>query len=551
MIEDWSGLPSTEAWLRCLRESPAVWWTETPWQAKPFVLDGDVLFTLKAWRGEAKVAHAISMLTRAQLGPLPKPKRLWDRLFAQSPSSWFDGGESWDRSKLALYSAMRSAIMVIHGGPGTGKTTLTQRILAALIEQYHSEEEPLKIAITAPTGKAAQRLTESIQSRATFFQLPDEIQAQLSELKGVTLHSLLGIVPGRRPEHHSTHPLPYDVIVVDECSMVDLWLLQSLLDALPRATDRQRLLLIGDPQHPYVSAGSHTEPAALVVEQSPSRLNELTPSSGTYHQTKASYQLTGAQEFLTQLDNARDDSSATIDPFVDHVAALTTVRRVSAESGIHAAATAIQRVEERGAAEVLACFRDPSFNDTECYEAPPFPNVLFEEVMAHVKQTINLVKIDPQEALIHLKALCLLSPHYGGPLGVNELNEKVETCLRELRLGGWGRSYIGRPILITQNHPPTGLVNGDIGLVGEGHKVYFEGRESSVRLEQLPPHRTVYAMSIHKSQGSEFKTVMMCIPPERSPIMTRELIYTGLTRAKKRAIITGLRCTLRFDQRAS
>ena len=159
--------------------------------------------------------------------------------------------------------------------------------------------------------------------------------------------------------------------------------------------------------------------------------------------------------------------------------------------------------------------------------------------MAHVKQTINLVKIDPKEALIHLKTLCLLSPHYGGPLGVNELNDQVESCLRELRLGGWGRSYVGRPILITQNHPPTGLVNGDIGLIGEGHRVYFEGRENPVRLEQLPPHRTVYAMSIHKSQGSEFKTVMMCIPPERSPIMTRELIYTGLTRAKKRAVMIG------------
>ena len=257
MIEDWTGLPPTEAWLHCLRESAAVWWTETPWQPKPFVLDGNVLFTLKAWRGEAKVAHTISMLTRAQLGPLPKPKQLWDRLFAQSPTSWFDGGESWDRSKFALYSAMRSAIMVIHGGPGTGKTTLTQRILAALIEQYHSEGEPLKIAIAAPTGKAAQRLTESIQSRANFFQLPDKIQAQLSELKGVTLHSLLGIAPGRRPEYHSTHPLPYDVIVVDECSMVDLWLLQSLLDALPRANERQRLLLVGDPQQlPSVSAGS-------------------------------------------------------------------------------------------------------------------------------------------------------------------------------------------------------------------------------------------------------------------------------------------------------
>ena len=562
-LEDWSGLPQREDWLALLRESPAVWYTETPWQPRPFVLDGEVLFTLKAWRGEARVAQGIAALTRLDVGPIPQPQRLWDRLFGDSSLSWFDGGEVWDRSKLALYSAIRGAIMVIHGGPGTGKTTLTQRILAALIEQYHSGNDPLKIAITAPTGKAAQRLTESIQSRASFFHLPDEIQTQLGELRGLTLHSLLGIAPGRRPEHHAGNPLPYDVIVVDECSMVDLWLLQNLLDALPRTSarnDRRRLLLIGDPQQlPSVSAGapftelcgnrgreiSHSrleELSAFIERASSDELSSMTPtptSPPTHQELLKRLGLSLNHKYVTPPTSKDFEPVLVEDLFVDHVAALNTVRRVSAESGIHAAATAIQEVDRRGVQSVIDCFKDPQFTDTEWVDAPPFPKVLFEEVMLHVRQSINLVKVDPQEALKHLKGLCLLSPHYGGLLGVNELNEAVEARLRDLRLGGWGRSYVGRPILVTQNHPPTGLVNGDIGLIGEGHWCHFEGRDKPIRLDQLPPHRTVYAMSIHKSQGSEFQTVIMCVPPERSPIMTRELIYTGLTRAKKRAVIVG------------
>ena len=280
-LQDWSGLPELNDWLNCLHRSPSIWTIDTPHQPCPFVLDGEILFTLKAWRGESRVAHAIRSLALIEIDDLPQPELLWKRLFAESDDSWFDGGARWDRSKLALYSAMKSAVMVIHGGPGTGKTTLTQRILAAMIEQYHQEQKPLQIAITAPTGKAAQRLTESIQSRASFFHLPEQVQSSLEALQGVTLHSLLGVAPGRRPEYHSGNPLPYDIIVVDECSMVDLWLLQSLLDAIPKQVEgrqRRRLLLIGDPQQlPSVSAGApFTELCADRGRQiSSPRLHEL------------------------------------------------------------------------------------------------------------------------------------------------------------------------------------------------------------------------------------------------------------------------------------
>jgi len=257
---DWSDLPALDEWLILLRQSRAVWATNQAQEPRPFVLDGEVLFTLKAWRGESRVTRALVRLIREQVGPLPHPELLWERLFAEDERGWFDGPPRWDRARAALYTALRGTLTVIHGGPGTGKTTLTQRILAALIEQYGSAKTPLRIAVTAPTGKAAQRLTESIRSRASFFHLPDKIQGQLENLQGVTLHSLLGIAPGRRPAYHPGCPLPYDVVVVDECSMVDLWLLQSLVEGLDHGcegVDRRRLLLIGDPhQLPSVSAGA-------------------------------------------------------------------------------------------------------------------------------------------------------------------------------------------------------------------------------------------------------------------------------------------------------
>ena len=563
---DWSDLPSAEELMILLRQSPAVWSTNQARRQRPFVLDGGVLFTLKAWRGEARVARALRRLLETDVGVIPKPDLLWSRLFAEDDQGWFDGPPRWDRARAALYTALRNSFTIIHGGPGTGKTTLTQRILAALIEQYGDADRPLSIAVTAPTGKAAQRLTESIRARASFFKLPEETQAQLETLQGVTLHSLLGVAPGRRPTHHAFNPLPYDIIVVDECSMVDLWLLQSLVEALGEdreGASRRRLLLIGDPhQLPSVSAGAPLTElcGARGAQVSPHFVSEATSFlrrqfgalSATSSRDALSQEITNTapiKETIQDLEATLvGDLDESADPLmtsrggarlIDCVVALNQVRRVSADSGIHAVATAIQQAHDRGAQAVIERLRDPRYEDVELCEAPPLPRALIDEIFSHARRVVSLARHEPPLALQHLKKLCLLSPHYGGPLGVNELNEMVEEQLRAQRLGGWGRGYTGRPILVTQNHPPTGLVNGDIGVVGEGHWVHFEGRERPVKLSLLPPHRTVFAMSIHKSQGSEFKRVIMCIPPERSPIMTRELIYTGLTRAKQSVVIAG------------
>ena len=533
----WEQLPPFEDWVRMIDESPAVRSVHREATPRPFVLDGELLFTLKSWRGESQVAEALARLSATSVGALPQPERLWRRLFGAIGSAtepgegWFEGeviDGDWGRARSALYTAMRGAVTVLHGGPGTGKTTLTQRILASLFDQYdHPEaEEPLRVALAAPTGKAAQRLTESIQSRAPFFHLPEWIQGRLSELQGQTIHSLIGVAPGRaKPQHHADNTLPYDVIVIDEASMVDTWLMRMLTQALSTREEgrpRRRLLLIGDPnQLPSVSAGAP--------------FTELCGDRGG--RSSAEWVIEQTRFYEREGVGCADMSSG--QGFVDRVVALNQVKRVGDQSGVHRAATLMQRADELGPEPVIESLLDERYPDTALYSAPPFPSGLFQEVCAHYAESVSLAKVDPQLSLQHLKGLCLLAPHYGGSLGVNELNDAVEESLRARRLGGWGRAYVGRPILITQNHPPTGLVNGDIGVLGAGKLVYFEGREAGVPLELLPPHRTVYAMSVHKSQGSEFGTVIMCVPPTRSPILTRELIYTGLTRAKKVAIVVG------------
>lgn len=540
---DWGALPNAEAWRARLAKSPAVWCADgggTP--SRPFVLDGAHLFTLKSWRGEAQVAHALSSLTRLNVGAVPNPARLWSRLFGEvgtreTPGEgWFEPheGEAWDRARLALYTALRGALTILHGGPGTGKTTLTQRILAALFDQYDSpnSERPLRVALAAPTGKAAQRLTESLHSVAPFFHLPEWIQARLQTLQGETLHSLLGIAPGRaKPQYHAHSPLPYDVVVVDEASMVDTWLMRALTQALSLEGEdehtqaRRRLLIIGDPhQLPSVSAGAP--------------FTELCGDRGG----RSSEGWRAELAHFEQSKGAQIPAQSSAEGFVDRVVALNQVKRVDEQSGVHRAASLMQKIDElgeRALEQVIESLRDPRYRDTALYSAPPFPPHLFEEVCEHYAEAVSLAQVNPLLALQQLKKLCLLSPHYGGPLGVNQLNELVEEHLRERRLGGWGRAYVGRPVLITQNHPTTQLVNGDIGVVGKGKQVHFEGKERPVPFELLPPHRTVYAMSVHKSQGSEFNKVIMCLPPERSPILTRELVYTGLTRAKKMAVVLG------------
>ena len=589
-----SDLPSLNEWIEAISQSTVVWQVGTPHRQTPFILDGSQLFVYKSWVGEGEVASYLRVLNQ-RIHPVPFPSLLWSRLFEatgtkESPKSgWFEGQVCWDRSTLALYTGLTRGVLILQGGPGTGKTTLTQRVLASLIEQYETPEEPLRIALTAPTGKAAQRMTESLHTQASFFHLPDILQQRLCELKGQTLHALLGVAPGReRPEYHEENPLPYDVIVVDEASMVDLWLMRSLvraLDSSPQRAHRQRLLLIGDPcQLPSVSAGAPfselcnhrgKQLSAFMVESLASFLTKsdlpqpiLPLNSMPLDMTKSIEESTiydpniqrstsllppylTAKERTDLHPSLSAEASTIVDQlelqirvtqhadFADSVVALTEVKRVSSDSGIHRAASLMQSTALNASTLVIESLNDPLFKDTALFESETFPQALFHRVHTHYRTVVQLAYSDPLRALDEMKALCLLSPHYGGPLGVHYLNDLIEAELRRTRTGGWGRRYVGRPVLITQNHPTSGLVNGDIGIIGQNELVYFESLPQPIEFQYLPPHRTVFAMSVHKSQGSEFKLVIFCLPPERSPILTRELIYTGLTRAKQEAIIVG------------
>jgi exodeoxyribonuclease V alpha subunit len=522
-----------------LASSPAIWSTDQPFELKPIVLDGNFLFTYQSWKGEDLVAKSILALSQKRTAKLPNPALFAQRLFAQNhQGGWFEEG-CLGRAHLAGYYATHRGFCVIQGGPGTGKTTITQRILSILIEQYHSHQTPLRIALAAPTGKAAARMTESLQKEPTFFQLPSLLLDELKQLKAVTIHRLLGIKSSSsKPKYHAGNPLPFDVIVIDEASMIDSWLMSLLLDAIDihHSSERQHLIFLGDPEQlPAVGNGSPLE------EICGDRGSQITNQS--FETLRSDWQAYDPQVQALDLKSLLDLNIIHKDLF-DSVVALNRVHRVKDDSCIHKLATMIKNDADL---QSIKAFLDslPSLDqqerslDVEWIDGHSIPNALMTRLEAHYVEFVNLAKNEPKKALKHYNLFGILAPHYSGSTGIYAINQLIETSLKKKKLGGWNQKYTGRPILVTQNDDETELVNGDIGVIGGDGQVYFPNLEDALSLSRLPEHKTVFAMSVHKSQGSEFDEVIFILPTEISGIITKELIYTAITRAKKKIYLIG------------
>ncbi len=457
------GAPAAATLRKRLRATNVV---GAPGDFTPLVLDhDDRLYLRRYWEYEQRLAESIRERARQTKAATP-----------EKPEG--------DLQQFAAARAVTNRFTVITGGPGTGKTRTVMAILARLREQPNGAT--LRIALAAPTGKAAARLTESIR----------EID---QSLKATTIHRLLGYFPGSPYfRHDAEHPLSADVVIVDEASMIDLALMAKLFAAV--RVDA-RLVLLGDrDQLASVEAGSVLADICAAAE-----------------------------------------NAAPNDPLNGTVVALQKNYRFAETGGIYRASLAINAGDAETAIAAL------QNDDDGGARWRPLPNVagLADQLCSPVTSAFRpiLEASEPREALAALQRFRILCAVRHGPFGVENLNTLAEEILAQAGLltprpGGF---YRGQPLTITENNYNLGLFNGDTGIVlpdpddGGELRAFFLTGEGHVRRflpSRLPRNETAFAMTVHKSQGSEFDSVLLLLPSNDSPVVTRELLYTGLTRAR-------------------
>lgn len=436
--------------------------------------------------------------------------------------------------KVAAAVALTQQFAVISGGPGTGKTTTVAKLLAALVAQaLHRDERDEQgnlvmpdIKLVAPTGKAAARLTESIGAAVKSLPVGEDVKSHIPT-QSSTIHRLLGAIPNRVGfRHNRDNPLHLDVLVVDEASMVDLPMMARLLESLP---PHAKLILLGDrDQLASVEAGAV--------------LGDICAFAGQGYSQTQSQQLSALTGFRFAAGNVQSVVN-------DSLCMLQKSYRFHAQSGIGQLAKAINSGQPSQVEKVWQQgFRDISFYplSSESYQ------MLLNRTVTFYYDYLDAIaeRQTPDVVLAQFAKVRLLCALREGDFGVTGLNQRIERMLEKnnkIKRGSEDVWYEGRPVMITQNDHGLGLYNGDIGITmleaepeagSEPRlRVYFEMPDKTIRSvlpSRLPDHETVYAMTIHKSQGSEFADTLMVLPPDYSPILTRELIYTGVTRAKSR-----------------
>jgi len=477
---------------------------------RPLRLVGTWLYLDRYWAEEVQVADSLLAMSAGGVAGVDVEALTAGlaRLFPLEP----DGLEA-----LAAGSAVRRRFTVVAGGPGTGKTTTVARIVALLCEQAAaSGSDPPLIALAAPTGKAATRLHEALTSEAARMDVGEEIRDQLLDLEASTIHRLLGWRAGSnsRFRHHRGQRLPHDVVIVDETSMVSLSLMARLIEAL-RADGR--LVLVGDPgQLASIEAGA-----------------VLGDIVGT----------------------AADGGARSEQAVARGIVVLERGHRFG--GGIAQLATAIRLGDADG---VLAMLREPPPEliwiaaDTAAAEDSDALAPVREGALAAAGAIFAAAWAgSAPDALQALGAFRILCAHRRGPYGVASWTARMEGWLAAAQPGFSSdeRWYVGRPLLVNENDYELRLHNGDTGVLvrGAGDRVsaaFARGGEIvSYSPSRLSAVETVYAMTIHKSQGSQFDAAAVLLPEVGSSILTRELLYTAATRARRQLILAGSEAAIR------
>ena len=517
--------PDADAWMQQLAASRFV---ATPQSADdeadtaPLVLENGLLYLRRYREYERRLAMQLGRIASQEM-PATGIEPIAP-LFA----SLFPDARDGDHQARAAALALRRALLLITGGPGTGKTTTIARLLVLRIAQaLHADRPPPRIALAAPTGRAADRMADSLRRAVAQMAGLAIDAASLDALptQASTLHRLLGTIPDSpRFRHGNDNPLPFDIVVVDEASMVDLPLMCKLVEAV---ADGTQLILLGDPdQLPSVEAGDVL--AAILAAA-------------------------GDGDALS-MDDAAALRPLLADVPVDAEADGLRGHRVHLQRGWRQdesldLAPLAQAVRYGDAAEALSLLRGGALANVHFHENVEDPLQARPDLLAHFRALAR--HTDPAQALQQANRLRLLTALREGPQGARGLNARIESALSGRRIGSPPAWFPGRLLLVTENSYRHGLFNGDVGICLAGADgtplAWFvdNGRgdgSNGVRAfhpAALPAHESAFAMTVHKAQGSEFDKVWLQLPRSDSRVLSRELLYTGLTRARTALHLAG------------
>ena len=481
--------------------------------ARPLILDDENrLYLHRHFDYERRLAQRLMRAAAA-------PPAAVDAATQQRLKALFGQQAGPDWQKIAAALALRQRLVVVSGGPGTGKTTTVVNLLACLLEQ----NPQARIALAAPTGKAAARMSEALRQRAR--HLPPALQERLPA-QAATVHRLLGAFPGGFT-HHAGRPLAVDALVVDEASMLDLALATRLLEAVPESA---RLILLGDKdQLAAVESGAVFAELSADPSLSAACIDDLAR--------------------LCELPAADIVPGRPLEasPLRDSVVWLTRNFRFAADSGIAMAATSVrdgrsdellQRLRQGDDAALQWLDDGSAAAEATTWQCMRDGYAPYLQAVRDEGQDIAAIT----RAFERFRVLCAVRE---GRRGVEAINRQLAGEARALLAPGTTTPWFsGRPVMVLRNDPLLKLFNGDIGITLPGadgaplvHFADTAGGFRAVPALRLPPHETAFAMTVHKAQGSEFDEVLVLLPAQRSRVLTRELLYTALTRARRRVVL--------------